>query len=98
MLLSLMLAYVTVGPLSALVLRNMMAVISHARLRHAAKNANIFLDQLYTPTLHPERLSLHTVTRGLPQDGVGSVTAPAVAGIVRCSAGDVRTESRVQHC
>ena len=54
MILSVMLAYITVGPLSALVLRNIMAVINHARIRRAANhqqsaskdNAIVFLDQL----------------------------------------------------
>jgi len=54
MILSLMLAYITVGPLSALVLRNIMTVINHARIRRAANhqqsaskdNAIVFLDQL----------------------------------------------------
>ena len=54
MILSLMLAYITVGPLSALVLRNIMTVINHARIRRAANhqqsaskdNVIVFLDQL----------------------------------------------------
>ncbi len=49
-----MLAYITVGPLSALVLRNIMTVINHARIRRAANHqqsaskdsAIVFLDQL----------------------------------------------------
>ncbi len=49
MILSLMLAYITVGPLSALVLRNIMTVINHARIRRAANHQQsviVFLDQL----------------------------------------------------
>ena len=54
MILSVMLAYITVGPLSALVLRNIMAAINHARIRRAANHqqsaskdsAIVFLDQL----------------------------------------------------
>ena len=98
MLLSLMLAYVTVGPLSALVLRNMMAVINHARLRHAAKNTNIFLDQLYTPNPSPSALQSAYCDAWCLKDGLGSVAAQAVAGDLRDCAGDVRAEGRVQHC
>ncbi len=55
MLLSLMLAYITVGPLSALALRNMMSVINHARIlrlnhtkniTYPSQKANAFLNHL----------------------------------------------------